>query len=163
MGLRSGAHLSTRALRSPNTGRFWTRDTHEGNRNDPLSLHKYLFAHADPVNRIDPSGNVDFSLGSLTASISKAAGLAANIAWRVAPLGNRVTIIMYESVSGRTFVGGAGLLVGGKFTMTIVGGVTKVIDPLAKAHAENRVGGIQGGWQIWRVATQSVESDCSCS
>ena len=40
----------------PNLGRFWTMDTFEGNQSDPLSLHKYLYAQADPVNRIDPSG-----------------------------------------------------------------------------------------------------------
>jgi len=40
----------------PQTGRFWTMDTFEGNRQDPLSLHKYLYCHADPVNMTDPSG-----------------------------------------------------------------------------------------------------------
>jgi len=38
------------------TGRFWTRDSWEGNQSDPLSLHKYMYCHADPVNLIDPSG-----------------------------------------------------------------------------------------------------------
>lgn len=33
-------------------------DTYEGSQQDPLSLHKYLFCHADPVNRIDPSGHL---------------------------------------------------------------------------------------------------------
>lgn len=32
-------------------------DTFEGSQSDPLSLHKYLYCAADPVNRIDPSGN----------------------------------------------------------------------------------------------------------
>jgi RHS repeat-associated protein len=39
------------------TGRFWTRDPHPGNNQDPISLHRYLYAHHDPVNRIDPSGH----------------------------------------------------------------------------------------------------------
>jgi len=38
------------------TGRFWTRDTHPGNNQDPLSLHKYLYCQADPVNGADPIG-----------------------------------------------------------------------------------------------------------
>jgi len=38
------------------TGRFWTRDTYEGDQEDPRSLHKYLYAQDDPVNRIDPFG-----------------------------------------------------------------------------------------------------------
>jgi hypothetical protein len=52
----------------PELGRFWTMDSVEGNPSDPLSLHKYLYAHADPVNRIDPSGNVDFTLSGLLSS-----------------------------------------------------------------------------------------------
>jgi hypothetical protein len=42
---------------NPNTGRFWTRDSFEGNQSDPLSLHKYLYCHASPLNGIDPSGH----------------------------------------------------------------------------------------------------------
>jgi hypothetical protein len=41
---------------NPNTGRFQTMDSYEGNTQDPASLHKYLYAHANPVNGIDPSG-----------------------------------------------------------------------------------------------------------
>jgi len=41
---------------NPQTGRFWTMDSYEGNSFDPISLHKYLYCHADPVNGIDPSG-----------------------------------------------------------------------------------------------------------
>ena len=37
-------------------GRFWTMDTFEGFNTDPLSLHKYLYCGADPVNWTDPSG-----------------------------------------------------------------------------------------------------------
>jgi RHS repeat-associated protein len=37
-------------------GRFTRRDTWEGGLNDPLSLHKYQYAHLNPVNNIDPTG-----------------------------------------------------------------------------------------------------------
>jgi RHS repeat-associated protein len=40
----------------PDTGRFWTMDTFEGNNEDPLSLHKYLYAQDDPVDNVDPLG-----------------------------------------------------------------------------------------------------------
>ncbi len=40
------------------TGRFWNMDTFEGTKNDPLSLHKYLYANCNPVNAADPSGNM---------------------------------------------------------------------------------------------------------
>jgi RHS repeat-associated protein len=38
------------------TGRFTRRDTWEGDISQPLSLHKYIYTHADPINYIDPSG-----------------------------------------------------------------------------------------------------------
>jgi len=41
---------------NPSTGRFHTMDTYEGNRQEPLSLHKYLYCRADPIMRTDPSG-----------------------------------------------------------------------------------------------------------
>ena len=44
-------------------GRFNRLDPFEGNSEDPQSLHKYAYCHADPVNGIDPTG--EFSLGEL--------------------------------------------------------------------------------------------------
>jgi RHS repeat-associated protein len=38
------------------TGRFWTIDKYEGDLQSPPSLHKYLYASNDPVNKVDPSG-----------------------------------------------------------------------------------------------------------
>jgi RHS repeat-associated protein len=46
---------------NPNTGRFSSKDSFEGNRFDPISLHKYLYASDDPINRVDPSGNETLS------------------------------------------------------------------------------------------------------
>src|SRR6266702_1462503 len=28
---------------------------------DPISFHRYLYAHADPINRLDPSGQRDLT------------------------------------------------------------------------------------------------------
>ena len=39
-------------------GRFNRLDPFEGNSEDPQSLHKYAYCHVDPVNGIDPSGNM---------------------------------------------------------------------------------------------------------
>jgi len=55
---------------NPETGRFVSMDTYEGNIFDPVSLHKYLYANCNPVNSIDPTGNFTFSLLGLTISIS---------------------------------------------------------------------------------------------
>jgi RHS repeat-associated protein len=50
-------------------GRFTQMDTWMGNNSDPVTLHKYLYANADPANMVDPSGN--FGLTSI--------GVASNI------------------------------------------------------------------------------------
>src|SRR5208337_1821453 len=39
------------------TGRFWGIDTSEGDDSSPISLHKYLYVGANPVDRTDTSGN----------------------------------------------------------------------------------------------------------
>ena len=40
----------------PSDGRFISRDPFGGSSGDPQSLHRYTYAHADPINKIDPSG-----------------------------------------------------------------------------------------------------------
>jgi RHS repeat-associated protein len=41
---------------NPETGRFMSRDSEDGNPFDPKTLHKYLYAGGDPVNLKDPTG-----------------------------------------------------------------------------------------------------------
>lgn len=50
-------------------------DSYEGNSEDPLSLHKYLYANGDPINFVDPSGHnsdvISLNLsGALVATIA---------------------------------------------------------------------------------------------
>ncbi len=52
-----------------NIGRFNRMDPYSGNRQDPQSLHKYLYCHANPVNNIDPSGKF---LGVADVSVTMA-------------------------------------------------------------------------------------------
>jgi RHS repeat-associated protein len=51
------------------SGRFWGMDTDEGNNEDPASLHKYLYAGANPVDRVDPSGH-DFDIISTVGALA---------------------------------------------------------------------------------------------
>ena len=46
---------------NPSIGRFSQMDTFPGMQFEPKSLHKYLYTHADPINNIDPSGNISLS------------------------------------------------------------------------------------------------------
>jgi RHS repeat-associated protein len=50
-------------------GRFIGPDPAEGVLFDPPSLHRYLYAHSDPVNRHDPSGRADFNLASVVTGL----------------------------------------------------------------------------------------------
>src|SRR5579862_7825280 len=51
---------------NPLTGRFMSRDPEQGVPGDPRTLHKYLYAFGDPVNRIDPRGRASIlETGSL--------------------------------------------------------------------------------------------------
>src|ERR1035438_8380384 len=46
---------------NPATGRFLSRDPENGKPIDPKTLHKYLYAAGDPVNRIDPRGRSEMT------------------------------------------------------------------------------------------------------
>src|SRR5260370_41587758 len=53
------------------TGRFWSMGTEEGNNQDPLSLHKYLYAEGNPFDHVDPNGHqIDDLVAGLAASLT---------------------------------------------------------------------------------------------
>lgn len=56
-----------------NSGRFTQQDTWMGLNFDPITLHKYLYANADPVSYIDPTGN--YGIGQFLASVRAQAKL----------------------------------------------------------------------------------------
>lgn len=58
----------------PEQGRLLSMDDFAGNIFEPATLHKYLYAHADPVNNLDPSGNI--TLGGTLSAIGTVARLA---------------------------------------------------------------------------------------
>jgi RHS repeat-associated protein len=53
----------------PRTGRFTGMDPFEGMSPDPLSLHRYLYAHASPVLLADPSGKFA-SVGEISIGLA---------------------------------------------------------------------------------------------
>lgn len=54
---------------NPQDGRFLSQDPFGGDSNDPISLHRYLYASDDPVNMVDPGGQEDFSLGGFAVAM----------------------------------------------------------------------------------------------
>ena len=57
-------------------GRFYGRDRADGMRLRPVTLHRYLYAENDPINRYDPSGQI--SLGEL-GIVQAISGILRNI------------------------------------------------------------------------------------
>jgi RHS repeat-associated protein len=65
---------------SQKTGRFVSTDAYEGNIFDPISLHRYLYAHGNPVDMRDPSGNATLSEIGAASFISGSIGATASLA-----------------------------------------------------------------------------------
>ncbi len=64
---------------SPATGRFNRMDDYSGNESDPPSLHRYLYAHCDPINFIDPSGEftvLEINMANLYRSVMSSIDLS---------------------------------------------------------------------------------------
>ena len=55
----TGHYYNRARYLNTSTGRFMTMDAFDGDPESPLSIHKYLYTEADPVNGTDPSGNQD--------------------------------------------------------------------------------------------------------
>uniref|UniRef100_UPI001CD03D34 RHS repeat-associated core domain-containing protein n=1 Tax=Oscillatoria salina TaxID=331517 RepID=UPI001CD03D34 len=67
----------------PTLGRFISADAYDGSLNDPMSLHNYQYAHANPIVNTDPSGYVTIQqvltaigVHSILASMSFTTGYA---------------------------------------------------------------------------------------
>ncbi|MBX7222560.1 MAG: RHS repeat-associated core domain-containing protein [Blastocatellia bacterium] len=72
----AGLYNLRERMMSPNTGRFFTMDPFEGRKPFPSSLHKYTYAHNDPVNHWDPTG-FEATLTGLT--VNQAVGTTTNV------------------------------------------------------------------------------------
>jgi RHS repeat-associated protein len=68
----------------PTTGRFNRLDPFFGNLQDPLSFHKYLYAHADPINGYDPTGQSFVGVIGVFALGTLIGGVVGGTAWSVA-------------------------------------------------------------------------------
>jgi RHS repeat-associated protein len=71
----------------PQVGRFTRRDTYEGRLDEPVTLHKYLYANANPVNYIDPSGYFSLKEALLAIDIGSTLFDAAQFIFAPTPQG----------------------------------------------------------------------------
>jgi RHS repeat-associated protein len=65
-------HLRARYY-DPTVGQFTSVDPFSGSPEDPQSLHKYAYVHGDPIQGVDPTGEM-FSFASLNAGSRLTAG-----------------------------------------------------------------------------------------
>ena len=68
---------------NPLTGRFPTRDPDAGKIRTPATLHRYLYAGADPVNRVDPTGAGIQEYKLLLKVTCVASGAISAVAWAI--------------------------------------------------------------------------------
>ena len=118
-------YLRARYL-DPRTGRFWSQDSLGGDLSDPPSLHRYLYAHANPINRIDPSGNADFNLQSVMNVLS----IISNLFVLYRPLAVGFSALRYcwpDAVAYALFAGAGGKLA--SFEGGALGGLEVFLSP----------------------------------
>ena len=129
---------------NPSDGRFVSTDTFEGSQSDPLSLHKYLYCHGNPINGTDPSGH-EFSLMGLNVSQSIGGGLQAMRAGGVA-IAKRVAInSLYGSI-----IGGAA----GEWDAILGGG--DAVDGLVSGAEGGAIFGALGSFQSIQPVLQAI-------
>ncbi len=51
------------------TGRFWTMDSYQDTRQNPATLHKYVYTQNNPVNAVDPTGRDTFEYNELLTEV----------------------------------------------------------------------------------------------
>ena len=112
------------------TGRFWSMDTFEGSLGLPLSLHKYLYSSGDPINRVDPSGNLDTLVEE---AAEESAEIAISIQTTLTPAAAATATTVAESVVAAYELNGA--LIGAILLATQLGGDNQPA-PGPKTNAE---------------------------
>ena len=65
---RPGFYYLRARYMNPSTGGFVSMDSYSGNSSSPISLHKYLYTHANPVMGRDPSGYSNLQEQSVVTS-----------------------------------------------------------------------------------------------
>ena len=81
----------------PSTGRFTTQDDVIGGLTSPVTLNRYTYANADPLNYFDPDGHFGIDLGALAGAVG---GWLADKAEPVADAISSGASAVAEAVSG---------------------------------------------------------------
>ncbi len=150
---------------NPNTGRFLTTDPASGNPWQPMSLHRYVYANADPVNWRDPSGREGLTEISIAAAIGAGIGAATGVVGVGAKwlAGGTVTCLDFETaILYGSFFGAVSGGLGGAAGVA-AGGITSSGEVFASGFlTQNLVGflssvGLNVGYTWLTAATSGDE------
>ena len=124
------------------SGRFVSQDSFEGRGEDPVTLHRYLYANADPIQMVDPSGRD--SMGEVLVNIGVRAtftgliGASISVARDAIFNPNRsISSLLTAAANGYVIGYGLGVLTG------IPGAAGAVIGGIASGGAV-----FAGGWGV---------------
>ena len=65
----NGLYFLRARFMNPSTGRFLNHGPLMGYEDDPITLHRYLYAGVNPISNVDPGGE-EFSMGGMMTSMS---------------------------------------------------------------------------------------------
>jgi RHS repeat-associated protein len=88
---------------TPAQDRFLSVDPFGGHRSDPVTLHRYLYAGADPIQNVDPSGKEFF--GAMLGAIGDGLTRLSQAASAVQPVLLRTTVLLIEFGLAETGIG----------------------------------------------------------
>ncbi len=111
---------------NPSTGTFTSMDPYAGTIFDPVSLHKYLYANANPVMNRDPSGEFTLLEMELTMAISGEISGALNLLYYDFHGGDRSATSTRIGILFMGFFQGA-LMTGGLVGLGLIGTVASRI------------------------------------
>jgi RHS repeat-associated protein len=117
-----GQYYLRARMYDPARGRFGSMDSFDGSAQEPSSLHKYMYANADGLNKYDPTG-------MWTASgISVSIGLTASLGGLTGGLLGGID----SALGGESFASG---FLKGAAAGIVVGGIGGLVMPLLSGHA----------------------------
>jgi RHS repeat-associated protein len=151
---------------SPALGRFWTLDSFEGSQSDPLSLHKYLYAHCNPINNLDPTGRE--TLGSMTVTAGGIAGLSTTVNAAITHASARAMFLLARAIissdkiifffeAGTTAIGAGAIIANGavQLSATAFEAVADMTEKVTQSYLNN-TRQIPAGWATRGIALEQL-------
>ncbi len=120
----------------PAVGRFTQMDAWIGSRRDPVTLHKYLYVNAEPVNSIDPSGNM--TLSGLSIGLNSAMNITTTIV-RLGHTYNKVNTFLEYIL---TFKQMSLLMSSGVLARDVKDGIQGSLDKYSNVNIDDAIGSL---------------------